>query len=680
MSCCRVFMKLFVVLLIILISTFLYVQPERGLLSAITEGLATESDIRDLLQQAKSFEDAGLYRNANRVYRRLYDMEPVYTYICFYSMARNFERMGEAGRAMRWYARLLSAGSRVEAPDFDLHTLTLASLERIYLLGTEHDSTGRYLDRFSRSYPASSYFNALLALHRGDTEEAAHRALGILNSDEEPYASLLLKKLVHDRAVIGRLNRMGFTTETLVDLSMEKGLYHEALSYSYLLSGKGEIIGKRALCSFRLSDFETAAPLFQEYYRETGNADALLKIAYAAFYQEKYDQAREYLLRYASHLSMESAETHMDWAAAYLQVQLYMRGRDVEKSLNSVSGFLRAYEGSRSSDILATEVFYDASLRGFHSRALQYLHDVRSYLHTAYYQAWAAYMLGIYTASPLLTDAVQLRPGSYYSFRAALLLGEEAEGVKDRPQNSIAAIESVTVSILHELYCLGYLDEIEEMLQSGLLLTHKDSRAGYHFLLSKIAYAYGDPYGGIAHAEKLLTSLGSPALLLLPPEILELLYPLVFLDIIDDTLKGRNPVLEPFLVLAIIREESRYNTHARSSKGALGLMQLMPDTASWVLQDDISEAQLVEPSVNISAGTAYLDYLCRRFDSAEYVVASYNGGPNNVAKWIRSNPGRNLERFIEEIPYRETRNFVKRVYTSYRMYRYLYTDGHQVID
>jgi tetratricopeptide (TPR) repeat protein len=680
MPCCRAHIKLFVVLLIALISVFSYVQPERGLLSAITEDLTIESDIRGLLQQAKSFEDAGFYRNANRVYRRLYDMKPVYTYICFYFMARNFERMGEAGRAMRWYARLLSAGSRVEAPDFDLHTLTLASLKRIYLLGTEHDSAGRYLDRFSRSYPASSYFGALLTLHRRDTEEAAHRAQGILNSDEEPYTSLLLKKLVHDRAVIGRLKRMGFTTESLVDLSMEKGLYQEALSYSYLLSGKGEIIGKRALCSFQLRDFETAVPLFQEYHWETGNADALLKIAYAAFYEEKYGQAREYLLRYASHLSMESAGKHMDRAAAYLQVQLNMRGRDVEKSLNSVSGYLRAYEGSRSSDILATEVFYDASLKGFHSRALQYLHDVRSYMHTAYYQAWAAYMLGIYTGSPLLADAVQLRPGSYYSFRAALLLGTDAEGVKDRPQNSIVAIESVTDSIMHELFCLGYLEEIEEMLQSVLLLTRKDGGAGYHFLLSKIAYARGDPYGGIAHAEKLLTSLGSPALLLLPPEVLELLYPLVFLDIINDTLRGRNPVLEPFIVLAIIREESRYNTQARSAKGALGLMQLMPDTASWILQDDISAAQLVEQSVNISAGTAYLDYLYRRFDSTEYVVASYNGGPNNVAKWIRSNPGRSLEHFIEEIPYRETRNFVKRVYTSYHMYRYLYTDGHQVID
>jgi tetratricopeptide (TPR) repeat protein len=667
-------MKPFVVLLIILITTFSYVQPERGLLSAITEGLATESDISELLQLAKSFEDAGLYRNANRVYRRLYDMKPVYTYICFYFMARNFERMGEEGRAMRWYARLLSAGSKVEASNFDLHTLTLASLERIYLLGTEHDSAGRYLDRFSRSYPASSYFNALLALHRRDTKEAAHRALEILNSDEEPYASLLLKKLVHDRAVIGWLNRMGFTIEAMIDLSMEKGLYHEALAYSYLLSGKGEIIGKRALCSFWLSDFETAVPLFQEYYRETGNAEALLKTAYASFYQKKYGQAREYLLQYASHLSMESAEIYTDRAAAYLQVQLDMRGRDVEKPLNSAGGFLRAYEGSRSSDILATEVFYDTSLKGFHSRALQFLHDIRSYLHTAYYQAWAAYMLGIYTGSPLLTDAVQLRPGSYYSFRAALLLGEEAAGVKDRRQHSIAAIESVTNSILNELCCLGYLDEIEEMLQSGLLHTRKDSKVGYHFLLSKIAYAHGDPYGGIAHAEKLLTSLGSPALLLLPGEVLELLYPLVFLDVIDDTLKGRNPVLEPFLVLAIIREESRYNTHARSSKGALGLMQLMPDTASWILQDDISAAQLAEPSVNISAGTAYLGYLYRRFDSVEYMVASYNGGPNNVAKWIRSNPGRSLEHFIEEIPYRETRNFVKRVYTSYHMYKYLYRD------
>jgi soluble lytic murein transglycosylase len=109
-------------------------------------------------------------------------------------------------------------------------------------------------------------------------------------------------------------------------------------------------------------------------------------------------------------------------------------------------------------------------------------------------------------------------------------------------------------------------------------------------------------------------------------------------------------------------------------------MQLMPDTASWILRDEISAVQLLQPSVNISAGTTYLDYLYRRFDTTEYVLASYNGGPNTVGKWISKSKGRSLEEFIEEIPYRETRNFVKKVYTSYQMYRFLYSNDLFLVD
>ena len=680
MNSCRVFVKSSYFLLVVLLGFLIHARPEDGLLYAITDNAPPRSISLELLEQARSYETAGLYKDANQVYRSLSHMEPAYASFCLYGIARNLERMGEPGRAIRWYAKLLSSGSRVESPDFDLRTLMLASLERVYLLGGEHDSAGRYLDRFSRFYPASSYFAALLGLEKGDVKEAAQGALELINADEEPYISLLLQRLTGERAVINYLNRKGINNEALLDISMEKDLYDEALSFSYLLADNGDILGKRALCFFRLKDFEAAAPLFLAYYRETGDPDALIKLAYAAFHQQRYDQARKYLRRYTSHPSMDLAGEASNREAAYMQMQLDIQSRNVEKSLNTVSDFLYTYEGSRYSDILATVAFYNTLQSGFSSRALEYLRNIRSSLHTDYYKAWAAYMLGIYSDNSLLSAAQRLRPGSYYSFRAALQLGKETEKVQDRPLNSIEPLESVADSILYTLCSLGYLGEIEEVLQSGLLLTRKDSRAGYHFLLSKLAYAKGDPYAGITYAEKLLSSLGSPPLLSLPREVLELLYPQIFLDIIDSALKDREADIEPCLVLSVVREESRYNSSARSSKGALGLMQLMPDTASWILRDEISGMQLVEPSVNISAGTAYLDYLYRRFETTEYVVASYNGGPNNVTKWIRSNPERSIERFIEEIPYRETRNFVKRVYTSYQMYRFLYSDGHSPVD
>jgi soluble lytic murein transglycosylase len=301
-------------------------------------------------------------------------------------------------------------------------------------------------------------------------------------------------------------------------------------------------------------------------------------------------------------------------------------------------------------------------------------------LYTDYYKAWAAYILGIYVDNSMFSTVMHLRPGSYYSFRAALRLNEDTENILKKPLRSIASLAPVADSVLYELCSLDYTAELEYVCQSALRLSADEWSAGYLFLLSKLAYANGDPYRGITFAENLLSTLDSPALLSLPREILELLYPKVFVDLITDSLKDRETEMELFLVLSIVREESRYNSAARSSKGALGLMQLMPDTASWILRDEISAVQLLQPSVNISAGTTYLDYLYRRFDITEYVVASYNGGPNNVGKWISRSRGRSLEEFIEEIPYRETRNFVKKVYTSYQMYRFLYGDDPFIVD
>jgi soluble lytic murein transglycosylase len=160
----------------------------------------------------------------------------------------------------------------------------------------------------------------------------------------------------------------------------------------------------------------------------------------------------------------------------------------------------------------------------------------------------------------------------------------------------------------------------------------------------------------------------------LPPELLSLLYPRVYEDEIDTLFSRKDREYDCHLVLAIMREESRYDRLARSSRGALGLMQLMPDTASWILKKRLSAQELYDPETNLEASLSYLDYLFERFDALEHVIASYNGGPTVVASWVRSRPALSVEKFVEEVPYPETRSFVKKVYTSYLMYNYLYGD------
>ncbi|MGQ9615077.1 MAG: transglycosylase SLT domain-containing protein [Spirochaetota bacterium] len=97
-----------------------------------------------------------------------------------------------------------------------------------------------------------------------------------------------------------------------------------------------------------------------------------------------------------------------------------------------------------------------------------------------------------------------------------------------------------------------------------------------------------------------------------------------------------------------------------------------PETASWILKKKISSKELMDPSVNITAGLNYLLYLLRIFNSSETALAAYNGGPSRVKRWLSRKSYDSIERFVEEFPYEETRNFIKKVIASYMIYKELY--------
>jgi soluble lytic murein transglycosylase len=131
--------------------------------------------------------------------------------------------------------------------------------------------------------------------------------------------------------------------------------------------------------------------------------------------------------------------------------------------------------------------------------------------------------------------------------------------------------------------------------------------------------------------------------------------------------------VDPYLIAAIIREESQYDVKAVSRVGAIGLMQVMPATANTVAQrvglPAVGREDLFDQETNIRIGVRYVEQLLEQFSgNLVYTIASYNAGPLAVGNWITQYRGQGQDEFVELIPYQETRQYVKRVLRTYREY------------
>ena len=157
------------------------------------------------------------------------------------------------------------------------------------------------------------------------------------------------------------------------------------------------------------------------------------------------------------------------------------------------------------------------------------------------------------------------------------------------------------------------------------------------------------------------------------PYVVKTLYPLKYREYIDKYSAKYN--LDSYLVMGVISAESRFSESAVSQKSAKGLMQLKDDTAYWCAEKYGITGEIYEARVNIEIGCAYLRYLLDLFDEdVENALAAYNAGQGNVRKWLNdarySSDGVNLD----NIPYKETSEYVKRVEKRARIYEKIYGD------
>ena len=145
-------------------------------------------------------------------------------------------------------------------------------------------------------------------------------------------------------------------------------------------------------------------------------------------------------------------------------------------------------------------------------------------------------------------------------------------------------------------------------------------------------------------------------------------YPMPWLSIVDEH-RGDLPRA---LIYATMRQESGYMPDVVSRAGAVGLMQVMPDVASRIAGQPVTSRMLQSPARNIPIGVAEMTALAKEFDNVYPLsIAAYNAGKKRVKRWLRESKRMELDRFVELIPFNETRNYVRRVMTHYARYMYL---------
>ena len=129
------------------------------------------------------------------------------------------------------------------------------------------------------------------------------------------------------------------------------------------------------------------------------------------------------------------------------------------------------------------------------------------------------------------------------------------------------------------------------------------------------------------------------------------------------------------LVYALIKAESNFNANAESGKGAIGLMQLMESTAQDVckktdlnISNEDLKNKLLEPEININIGTKYLSILIQKYGNVEIAIAAYNAGIGTVDTWIEKGIIKADGSDVENIPYKETNNYVRKILRDYKIY------------
>ena len=257
---------------------------------------------------------------------------------------------------------------------------------------------------------------------------------------------------------------------------------------------------------------------------------------------------------------------------------------------------------------------------------------------------------------------VDTHPPGYYRWRADMRLGDTKPLRLDRPSTTLPVTTWAPLNSRYpEVNTLWRLGLAQQAWDAWLSL--RDPRTPQspeeQLVEGRLRLSVDDPWNGLDQLQRL-------SVRWVPPSCQQRLLlhrsqnPVFFTEAIESA-SSRHRV-DPTLLLAIAKQESRFSPGVRSMAGAVGVMQLMPSTAASVADEALQEQDLTSPSTNILLGAAYLKSLLQLWEGNAFLsIASYNAGPGTVQSWPQPQTDQAIELWVERLPYPETRYYTKKV-------------------
>ena len=519
-----------------------------------------------------------------------------------------------------------------------------ASPEELYLKGMsfykqkDYESAAKLFSRLAKDYPKHAYTKKAL-IKLGEIESTSDK---IVSSTEQYYPDIL------DSSQAWQLYKLGRK-------------YGQKREYAKAIS-----LLKKSIDNYPNSKYKDRS------------------LYYLGMYCEKYDSPKSALDYYLKLIINHPNSYYVD-GAILRAGHIYYEMGDYEKSYLVYSQAKNHPVGSETPQCLFWWGKLAEKLGHPKDAAGIYYYLAQRFDHT--YQA--------YRAKEKLTELGYKSPESSFNKekngKEKILTDEDIE--EDELTEIMDNWQERNNHLLGEKEISDSIQRYKMLIDAGLtkfaaqeakyILSHTDGleKESAQYSLAKIMQKSGEVSTPLKYVEKRVSN----AILAgnadsLSEDIWQIAYPKGFWEKV--VASSNKYGVDPYLTLAVIREESRFNPKALSSSRAHGLMQIIPSTGNIIAKQleisPFSRGKMYETGLNIEMGTYYLSNLIKRFDgNLSLALAGYNGGPARVKKWINEWYGGDMgkldiDEFVQKIPIRETRYYVQKVMGSYYQYKRIY--------
>lgn len=626
-----------------------------------------------------SSEDRGItaYQQALQIYKDA-DYETAYQEFAkvpsgsslkesaLFRQARCATNLGKKELAVKKYNRILYSGSKSSI--VPISEYNMANL----LLDLKDKRAKKHFKNIIKKHPTSDY------------AIAAEYYLGLIEvnnlpEDEKKLAKAKDRAMINFKTYIQKAPDGRFavnSVEEIAKLKLPLKNYDNLLiAKVYYASGDyekaQEFLNKTTLAEswpdFAKNEFKLGNVDKAKYYTNYGLKDH----ASAVEPKEIYTIIDNYIALYPTRKDGITSLVNAGYKSTGADYIAYLNCNEIVASNYKEACYRTLYEkypnGQFSADSLYNLViskylqkkYYDAQRLGF--LHLKKFPNVKSSPAVTYYMGRVANKLKHYeSANNYYKQTIAKYPDTYYAYRANYNLYKD-DGTLPflnlTPKPVVFPYKkSLDNNLVIRLALLKDYDLVEELCK-------KDK-----FIQSWIAYQKGNYTISAILARNAMEELAvKPAY---DDLRWRLVYPLHYFDTVEKV-KGNN---NPIVLQSIIKEESHFNTFAKSVVGASGLMQLMPATYSEIQKNlGYSEGDIFNSDSNIKAGSVYYGNLKKVLGNKDlYAISAYNGGIGSVTSWFSKLVYNDTDEFVEQIPYPETKNYVKKVLRSYWVYGNIY--------